>query len=136
MGSYGIGVERNMAASVESNNDEKGIVWPVSIAPYEVVITVIRPDDEATMTAAFKLYEQLIEAGVEAIIDDREERPGVKFADSELVGIPHRLTVGPRGVAAGTVEHVVRRGLVKSELALQLAVTTVAEEVFSNRFGL
>jgi prolyl-tRNA synthetase len=104
MGSYGIGVGRNMAAVVESSHDDKGIVWPVSIAPYEVAITVVKMDDDATVAAADALYEELQSAGIDVIIDDRDERPGVKFADVELIGIPYRVTVGPRGLADGVVE--------------------------------
>jgi prolyl-tRNA synthetase len=104
MGSYGIGVGRNMAAVVESSHDDKGIVWPVSIAPYEAAITVVKMDDDATVAAADALYEELQSAGIDVIIDDRDERPGVKFADVELIGIPYRVTVGPRGLADGIVE--------------------------------
>jgi prolyl-tRNA synthetase len=118
MGSYGIGVERGMAAVVEANHDAAGIIWPVSVAPYEVVITLIRDDDETTRKAAFTLYESLLEEGVEAVIDDREERPGVKFADAELIGIPYRVTIGPRGVAEGSVEVTTRRGLVTETVGL------------------
>ena len=104
MGSYGIGVGRNMAAIVESCFDDSGIVWPISVAPYEVAITVVKMDDEATVAVADALYEDLGALGIDVIIDDRDERPGVKFADVELIGIPHRITVGPRGLADGTVE--------------------------------
>ena len=135
MGSYGIGVERSMAAVVEANNDDAGIIWPVSVAPYEVVITVVRADDETTMNAANDLYEGLIEAGVEVLIDDRIERPGVKFADAELIGIPYRVTVGPRGVKSGAVELVERRGLVGSDLPLGGAVSHLIEVVASARPG-
>ena len=108
MGSYGIGVGRNLAAVVESCHDDKGIVWPVSVAPYEVVVTLVGEDD-APVEAAEAIYRQLLDAGVDALIDDRHERPGVKFADAELIGIPYRVTVGPKGLAAGEVE-IVRRG--------------------------
>lgn len=109
MGSYGIGVGRNLATVVEVHADDKGIVWPVSIAPYEVVITVVKADDAPSMEVAERLYADLVAAGVDVIIDDRDERPGVKFADAELVGIPYRVTVGPKGLAAGMVEVVSRR---------------------------
>jgi prolyl-tRNA synthetase len=118
MGSYGIGVERGVAAVVEANHDEAGIIWPVSVAPYEVVITMIRGDDEATAKAAFALYETLQEAGVETLIDDRDERPGVKFADAELIGIPFRVTVGPKGIGGGSVELTTRRGLTTQTLGV------------------
>lgn len=136
MGSYGIGVERNMAAVVETSHDDNGIVWPVSVAPYEVVITVIRPDDEGTMAAANRLYDDFDSAGVEVILDDRDERPGVKFADSELIGIPYRVVVGPKGVQAGVAEVTRREGMVKSELALEDVVPTVSEGVRAARFGI
>ncbi|MCH8992810.1 MAG: proline--tRNA ligase, partial [Acidobacteria bacterium] len=108
MGSYGIGVGRSMAAVVESSHDEAGIVWPVSIAPYEAAITVVKMDDGATVAAADALYEELRSDGIDVIIDDRDERLGVKLADVELIGIPYRVTVGPRGLADGVVE-VLRR---------------------------
>ena len=95
---------------MEANHDENGIVWPVSIAPYEAVVTVVKADDEATMAAAEEIYQGLLEAGVDVIIDDRDERPGVKFADAELIGFPYRITVGPRGLAEGEVEVMRRKG--------------------------
>lgn len=116
MGSYGIGVERGMAAVVETSHDDKGIIWPVSVAPYEVVITVVRADDPATIEAAESLYVELGEAGIEVLLDDREERPGVKFADSELIGIPYRVAVGPKGVERGVLEVTTRRGLGTEEI--------------------
>ena len=126
MGSYGIGVERNLAAAVEMNHDEQGIVWPVAIAPYEVVITVVKVDDEDTMTVANRLYDDLGSAGVDVLIDDRNERPGVKFADAELIGIPYRITVGPRGLADGVVELSVRSTGDRSELDVESAADEIA----------
>jgi prolyl-tRNA synthetase family II len=136
MGSYGIGLERGMAAVVEGNNDENGIIWPISVAPYEVLITVIRPDDVATMASANRLYDDFDSAGVEVLLDDRPERPGVKFADSELIGIPLRVTVGPKGVAEGAVEITERDGMVKSELSLQEVVSTLTDRITEARFGI
>lgn len=118
MGSYGIGVERNMAAIVEANHDDAGIVWPVSVAPYEVVVTLLRPDDEGAAGAAEALYDGLIRAGIDVLVDDRAERPGVKFADAELIGIPWRVTIGPRGVASGTAEVTERATMETSEMPL------------------
>jgi prolyl-tRNA synthetase len=129
MGSYGIGVERNMAAAVEMNYDDAGIVWPVSIAPYEVVITAVKIDDEATMTVANRLYDDLRDAGVDVLLDDRAERPGVKFNDAELIGIPFRVTVGPRGLANDVVELSERRSGEKSELQIEGAVQYLVEVV-------
>lgn len=136
MGSYGIGVERNMAAIVEANHDDHGIIWPVSVAPHEVVVTVIRPDDDATMAAAEGLYEELAASGIEVLIDDRAERPGVKFADAELIGIPYRVTVGPRGVQAGTVELTDRRDGEKREASLDEVGELLVELVLPRRSGI
>ncbi len=125
MGSYGIGVERNMAASIEANHDESGIVWPLEIAPYHVVISVIRPDDERSAEVSTSLYEELVSAGVEVLLDDRKERPGVKFIDAELIGIPLRITVGPRGLDNGILEFVERRSGNKSEVGIAEAASVV-----------
>jgi prolyl-tRNA synthetase len=135
MGSYGIGVERAMAAVVESSHDEKGIIWPISIAPYEVVITVVRTDDEATMAAAGQLYEESRAAGIDVLLDDRAERPGVKFADAELIGIPYRVTVGPRGVADGKLEVTDRRTLETTEVTLDKVVGTLTGLLSDARRG-
>ena len=133
MGSYGIGVERNIAAVVEVNHDEKGIVWPVSIAPYEVVITVVKVKDEETMTTADAIYAQLGAAGIDVIIDDRNERPGVKFNDAELIGIPYRVTVGPRGLADGVVEITERRSGASKTVPVAEVTALVVEKVTADR---
>ena len=104
MGCYGIGVERAMATCVEVHHDEKGIVWPVSVAPFEAVVVVAQQNDATVAEAGERVYQALLEAGVDVIIDDRPDRAGVKFSDAELVGIPFRITIGKRGVAAGTAE--------------------------------
>ena len=135
MGSYGIGVERGMAAVVESSHDEKGIIWPVSVAPYEVLITVVRADDEPTLAAAERLYRELGEMGIDVLLDDREERPGVKFADAELIGIPYRVTVGPRGVEQGVVELTTRVDLSTEELPLGVVVSRLTEMIVAGRRG-
>jgi prolyl-tRNA synthetase len=109
MGSYGIGVERAMAAVVECHHDANGIVWPASVAPFQVAVVAAGSDDEVLATATL-VYDELRAAGVEVILDDRAERPGVKFRDVELVGIPVRVTVGARGLATGTVEVTHRAG--------------------------
>ncbi len=129
MGSYGIGLERSMAAIVESSNDERGIIWPVSVAPYEVVVSTVRADDERVIATGANMYRALSEAGVEVLYDDRVERPGVKFADAELIGIPFRITIGPKGLDAGTVELNVRRGLETHEISLGDAVEMVVSRV-------
>jgi prolyl-tRNA synthetase len=104
MGCYGIGVERAMASVVEVHHDAKGITWPVAIAPFEVVVVIAQQDDMAVAEAGEKVYSSLLGAGVEVIVDDRPVRAGVKFSDSELVGIPFRVTVGKRGLASGSAE--------------------------------
>jgi prolyl-tRNA synthetase len=128
MGSYGIGIGRNMAAAVEANYDDKGIIWPVSIAPFECVITLMRLD-EATLAAGEQMYTELKAAGVDVLLDDRDARAGVKFADAELVGIPYRITVGPKGLASGEVEVTERRSGETINVALDAVVATVAERV-------
>jgi prolyl-tRNA synthetase len=104
MGCYGIGVERAMAVIVECHHDERGIVWPLAVAPFSVVVVVAQSEDVEVAKAGAAIYEQLTAAGVEVIIDDRTERAGVKFRDAELTGIPLRVTVGKRGLAEGTAE--------------------------------
>ena len=133
MGSYGIGVERNMAAVVESNHDERGIVWPVSIAPYEVVVTVLRADDARALAKGEEIYGALLQSGIDVIIDDRTERPGVKFADAELVGIPWRITVGPRGVEQGVCELTERSTMETTEVPLDKVVELVSERIRAAR---
>jgi prolyl-tRNA synthetase len=132
MGSYGIGIGRNMAASAEANHDEKGLVWPVSIAPFEAVITLMRLDDES-MSAGEKLYDELRAAGVDVLLDDRDARAGVKFADAELIGIPYRITVGPRGLKEGNVEFTARRTGETIDVALDSAAARVWEAVVAAR---
>ncbi|MDX2344105.1 MAG: proline--tRNA ligase [Acidimicrobiia bacterium] len=132
MGSYGIGLERNLAAVVETHHDDKGIVWPVAIAPYEVVVTVLKLDDE-TVAAADRIYEDLKDAGIDVIIDDRKERPGVKFNDAELVGIPYRVTVGPRGLGDGVVELNARAGAETEMVVVADVVARVVSLVESER---
>ena len=108
MGSYGIGVGRAMAAVAETHHDENGLVWPMAIAPYEVVLTVVKVDHEESMAVAEQLYDDLQSAGVDVLLDDRDGRAGVKFADAELVGIPLRVTIGPRGIENGQLELTTR----------------------------
>jgi prolyl-tRNA synthetase len=105
MGCYGIGITRIVAAAIEQNHDEHGIVWPEAMAPFEVALVPLNMDkSEAVATATEALYEQLINLGVEVFMDDRKERPGVKFAQMELIGIPVRVTLGDRSLAEGNIE--------------------------------
>ncbi|MDD3675841.1 proline--tRNA ligase [Thauera propionica] len=110
MGCYGIGVTRILGAAIEQNHDARGIIWPTAIAPFEVVICPVGwGKSQAVRDEAQKLYDALIAAGVDAILDDRDERPGVMFADWELIGVPHRVTIGDRGLKEGLVEYQGRR---------------------------
>lgn len=104
MGCYGIGVTRSLAAIIEQHHDENGIIWPVAVAPYHVVVVPVNVKDERLRQAAEQIYEALCEAGIEAILDDRDERPGVKFKDADLLGFPFRVTVGPRSLGEGKCE--------------------------------
>ncbi|MBR5730750.1 MAG: proline--tRNA ligase, partial [Firmicutes bacterium] len=109
MGCYGIGVTRTLAAVVEQYHDDNGIIWPMSVAPYHAVITVINPKDEVQMSLAGSIFARLEAAGLEVVIDERDERPGVKFKDADLIGYPIRITVGKKA-ADGIVEYKLRRG--------------------------
>ncbi len=110
MGCYGIGITRILGAAIEQNYDEKGIIWPTSIAPFEVVLCPMGYDrSEMVKSAADNLYAALQAAGVDVMIDDRGERPGAMFADWELIGVPHRLVVGERGLKEGKLEYQGRR---------------------------
>jgi prolyl-tRNA synthetase len=110
MGCYGIGITRVVAAAIEQHNDERGIIWPQPLAPFAVAIAPIGYDrSDAVRAAADSLYQQLRAAGIDALLDDRGERPGVMFADLELIGVPHRITVGDRGLKDGNVEYQTRR---------------------------
>ncbi len=109
MGCYGVGVSRTMAAAIEQHHDEDGIIWPAAIAPYQLVIVPINIKDEAQMTLCVKIYGELLEKGIEVVLDDRDERSGVKFKDADLIGYPLRITVGPKALKENSVEVKVRR---------------------------
>ncbi len=109
MGCYGIGVSRVVAAAIEQNHDEQGICWPDPIAPFQVALVAIKAEDPAVAEAAEALYDELTAAGIDVLYDDRDARPGVKFADMELIGLPHRVVVSPRALQAGHVEYKGRR---------------------------
>ncbi|QAT43544.1 proline--tRNA ligase [Aminipila luticellarii] len=131
MGCYGIGVTRTLAAIVEQHHDENGIIWPMSVAPYHVIITLVNPEDEVQSKVADDMYQKLLKAGIEVLLDDRKERPGVKFKDADLLGIPIRITVG-RGAASGQIEYKRRSETEKEEIsaaeAIARAIRTVEEE--------
>ena len=110
MGCYGIGVSRIVAAAIEQNHDDNGIAWPEAMAPWQVAVCVINPKKDAAVSdAAAALYRELADAGLDVVLDDRGLRPGAMFADIELIGIPHRVVVSERGLAAGTFEYRHRR---------------------------
>jgi prolyl-tRNA synthetase len=120
MGCYGIGITRLPAAAIEQNHDEKGIVWPRPIAPFDVVITPLGYSRSQNVKAAADgLYDRLLQAGIDVILDDRDERPGAMFADWELIGVPLRVTVGERGLKEGQLELTVRRGMTTTQVPLE-----------------
>ena len=126
MGCYGIGVSRILGAAIEQNNDERGMIWPAAIAPFEAVVCAVGwGKSEAVRAEATRIYEALLAAGVDAVLDDRDERPGVMFADWELIGVPHRLTIGERGLKEGIVEYQARRGGEQIKLEPEAAVAHV-----------
>ncbi|CAN0129889.1 unnamed protein product [Phaeothamnion confervicola] len=126
MGCYGIGITRIVAAAIEQGHDARGAIFPAPIAPFEACVVPIGYHKSAEVRAAAdKLYADLLAAGVDALLDDRDERPGSMFADMELVGIPHRLVVSDKGIAAGTVEYKGRRDEKPSMLPQGEAVATV-----------
>ena len=134
MGCYGIGVTRTLAAIVEQHHDENGIIWPVSVAPYHVMLVAINTKDETQMSLAEDIYKKLLAAGVEVVLDDRDERAGVKFKDADLLGFPLRITVG-KAAADGKVEYKLRRGGDMELIDSDEAVRRAAELVNSERRG-
>ena len=125
MGCYGIGVGRTMAAAIEQNHDENGIVWPKAIAPFEVIIVPVSEKSERQMAAAEALYKDLQSRGIDVLLDDRAERAGVKFKDADLIGIPLRITVGDKSLDKGMLEYKERK---TGESGL-IAVENGADEV-------
>ena len=121
MGCYGIGVNRCIAAVIEQNCDENGIIWPMSMAPYQAIVIPVNTKDEAQVALAEDIYKQLLNAGIETLIDDRNERAGVKFKDAELIGIPIRITVGKKA-ADGIVEFGIRKSGESEDIAASEAL--------------
>lgn len=128
MGCYGIGVTRTLSAVVEQHHDENGIIWPISVAPYHCIITLINPKDDVQKELAESIYNSLQGMGVEALLDDRAERPGVKFKDADLLGIPIRITVG-KLAGEGQVEYKLRRDENKTVLSAEEAVAAASQIV-------
>ena len=130
MGCYGIGVTRAVASAIEQNYDDKGIIWPDAIAPYQIALVPMNwQKSQRIQTEATALYEQLKAAGYDVLLDDRNERPGVKFSDMELIGIPHRLVMGEKGLDAGTIEYKGRRDAESRDIALDELMAFLGESV-------
>jgi len=133
MGCYGIGVSRIVAAAIEQNHDERGIIFPLAMAPFHVAIVPIgMRKSEAVRQAAERLHAELQQAGLEVLLDDRDERPGVMFADIELIGVPHRIVIGDRGLKEGNVEYQGRRDEKATAIPLQEAAGRVKSLVWGN----
>ncbi len=130
MGCYGIGVTRVVAAAIEQNHDASGIVWPEPLAPFLVVLVPINYQKSAPVRqAADELYEEFRAAGIDVLLDDRDARPGVKFADSELVGIPHRIVIGDRALGSGKLEYRHRRETESAEISLTDAIAYIRHTI-------
>jgi prolyl-tRNA synthetase len=129
MGTYGIGITRTVAAAIEQNHDAHGIVWPVPLAPFPAIVVPVNRADEAVWAAAERVYRELRGRGVDTLLDDRDERPGVKFKDADLIGIPLRVTIGPKALARGNVELKMRRAEKAEEVPLGEVGGRVADQV-------
>lgn len=133
MGCYGIGVSRSLAAVVEQYHDERGITWPISVAPYEVAVIPLSHNDDLMMPTALQIAEQLTHAGVEVVLDDRNERPGVKFADADLIGYPYQIVCGKRSLADGQVELKCRQTGERELVDFERVVALLSERVEKDR---
>jgi len=131
MGTYGIGITRTVAAAIEQNHDAQGIIWPVPLAPFAAAVVPVNRADEAVWTASESIYRELLSRGVDTLLDDRDERPGVKFKDADLIGFPLRVTVGPKALARGNVELKARRAEKADEVPIGDVAARVADELAS-----
>jgi len=129
MGCYGIGLNRIMAAAIEAHHDESGIIWPLAIAPFAVLIVALDPREEEVMQTAGRIHDALAAAGADVLLDDRDERAGFKFKDADLIGIPLRVTVGARGLKDGALELQERKGGERTMLPVAEAAALLAERV-------
>jgi prolyl-tRNA synthetase len=129
MGCYGIGVNRILASAIETGHDANGIIWPISIAPFEAIITTVSQEDEQVAAAGARLYQELRDQGVDVLYDDRAARGGVKFKDADLIGIPVRITIGQKGLQEGKLEVKTRRGDVNESVPLEQTAARVVELV-------
>jgi prolyl-tRNA synthetase len=133
MGCYGIGVSRTLQAIVEQHHDEHGIIWPVSVAPYEVEIVPLDVHDDLCWPVAEQVAAELLSAGVEVVVDDRKERPGVKFNDADLMGFPYQVVCGKKAIKNGNVELKDRATGERSEVAIADVAALLAEKVRAGR---
>jgi prolyl-tRNA synthetase len=131
MGCYGIGIGRTVAAAIEQSHDDQGIVWPMTLAPYQVIVTPVNIKEAPLAAAAEALYRELTDGGVETLLDDRDERAGVKFKDADLIGIPLRITLGPKKLSEGCVELRIRRTGEVRTLPIERTVEAVREHIRS-----
>jgi prolyl-tRNA synthetase len=129
MGCYGIGVSRTVAAAIEQNHDENGIIFPLPLAPFQVIILNLDPRTEEITEAAESMYRQLQQGGLDVLLDDRDERPGIKFKDADLIGIPYRITIGKRYLQEGEVEVRTRADGNTQSLSLKRALAEVVGAV-------
>ena len=128
MGSYGIGISRSISAIVEQNYDDKGIIWPTSVAPFEAMITIININDENQMKLGEEIYQELRKRGIDVLLDDRKERAGVKFNDRDLIGVPYRITVG-KDAKDNVVEYSTRKEMQNEKIEKSKAIEEVISSV-------
>jgi prolyl-tRNA synthetase len=133
MGCYGIGVNRIIAALIETNHDENGILWPMSLAPYELLLVPLNVNQQDVMDLANRLYDDLTHAGVEVLLDERDQRPGVKFKDADLIGIPLRVVIGGRSLKDGQLEIKWRWKEAAESIPLEGAAVALADMVQAER---
>jgi len=129
MGCYGIGINRIVASAIEISHDDNGIIWPISIAPFEVLVTSVNQDDEKVSQVAEKIYQQLLNNSIDVLLDDRDLRGGVKFKDADLIGIPVRVTIGKKSVADGKVEIKLRAESQSQKVPIEKASDATVEIV-------
>ena len=133
MGCYGIGISRIVAAAIEQNHDEKGIIWPTSIAPFQLALVPINMHKSVRLReAVVSFYEELIANNIDVLIDDRNERPGVMFSDMELIGIPHRFVFSEKGLDTGEIEYKARQDNENQNIQIKEAITFIKEKINNN----
>jgi prolyl-tRNA synthetase len=133
MGCYGIGVNRIVASLAETKHDENGLLFPLSIAPFELLLVPVSVSDEETMSVANRFYQELKGRGVDVLLDDRDQRPGVKFKDGDLIGIPLRVVIGGKGLKEGVVELKWRNEAEASKLAVDSAIEAILQQIAARK---